>query len=226
MSNTGRLADPRAWIVAATPLDAPGLPALRMRYRRERGAVTTAAAGGEVDEIECTVLEGPDVVAAVVYDPAAGVYVLVRQVRPGPLLAARGAYGGTLFPIEIVAGVLDPGRSPEEMIRQEVIEETGLTPLAVEPLAVAFTNPALSAARAHFFLVRVRTADAIATAGNATGTASSSVGLGRPDEQEDISVALVPEAAVDDWIAAGRIIDTLSICGLLQARLRLRAPLG
>lgn len=197
---------PRTQLLDAASLDVPGLAVLALRYRRERGT------GSGWDEIACTLLDMPDVVAGVLHDPAAGMVALVRQIRPGPLLAARHGYRGTCFLPEIVAGILDPGRLPADMMRQEAREETGLEPVSVEPIAVAFINPALSAARAHFFLVTVRC--------DCSGSRPSA-GLGRADEQEDISVVPIPVEDIPEWIAEGRIVDTLSLSGLLLAMPRL-----
>jgi ADP-ribose pyrophosphatase YjhB (NUDIX family) len=199
---------PHAELLDAADLGTPGLAALAVRYRRQRSA------GPGWDEVACTLLDGPDVVAGVLHDPETGMVALVRQIRPGPLLAGRRGYDGACFLHEIVAGILDPGRPPSDMMRQEVREETGLEPVAIEPVAVAFVNPALSAARAHFFLVTVR-------CGRPENRPPAS--FGRADEQEDISVVLVPAEEIPEWIAGGRIVDTLSLSGLLLAMPRLEA---
>jgi ADP-ribose pyrophosphatase len=65
-----------------------------------------------------------DYVCTVALTPA-GEFVLVRQYRPAI----------ERMTLELPAGHVDPGETPAESARRELVEETGLTPTRVESLA-------------------------------------------------------------------------------------------
>lgn len=52
---------------------------------------------------------------------------------------------------ELPAGRLDPGETPEQGARRELVEEVGLEADAVEPLAVFFTTPGFCDELMHVF---------------------------------------------------------------------------
>jgi len=70
--------------------------------------------------------------------------VLVRQYKHG--------IGRAL--LELPAGAIDPGETPEACATRELAEETGYTGSAPELLATFVTDPTNSDARFHLFLVR------------------------------------------------------------------------
>ncbi len=55
------------------------------------------------------------------------------------------------FLIEIPAGKLDPGETPEDCARRELIEETGWAPGRLEKLSTFFTTPGYSNEIFHLF---------------------------------------------------------------------------
>jgi ADP-ribose pyrophosphatase len=71
-----------------------------------------------------------------------GRVVLIRQFRY--------AAGETL--LEVPAGTIDPGESPEETARRELAEETGYHPGKIEKLAEFFPSPGILSERMHLFL--------------------------------------------------------------------------
>lgn len=114
-------------------------------------------AGGTTGPIVREVLHRSDVAAAILYDPATDCVVLVEQYRPGAHLA-----GVAPWLIDIVAGRIEPGHTPIDTIEREIREETGLTPLAIEPIGTFLTAPHLSSEQVHLFGATV---DAAAVAG-------------------------------------------------------------
>jgi ADP-ribose pyrophosphatase len=64
-----------------------------------------------------------DYVCTIALTPA-GDFVLVRQFRPAI----------ERMTLELPAGHVDPGETPAESARRELIEETGLAPARIEPL--------------------------------------------------------------------------------------------
>jgi ADP-ribose pyrophosphatase len=109
--------------------------------------------------------------------------VLVHQYR-------HGVEGITL---ECPGGVVDPGESPEEAARRELVEESGYEAAALEPLGWVHPNPAIHGNRAFFFY-----APGVRRVGEATG-------------EEETRVELVPLAEARDAIATGRISHAMSV---------------
>ena len=78
-----------------------------------------------------------------------------------------GAHTAGLNPwlLLIVAGRIENGQSPRETIIREIGEESGLTPLSVEPIGSYLTAPHLSSERVHLFCALVDVAKVIGTHG-------------------------------------------------------------
>lgn len=111
--------------------------------------------------------------------------VLVRQFR----------FGTREFSLEIPGGMLDPGDSPAEAARRELLEETGFAGEQPVLLGVVHPNPALHTNRCHTYLVR-----------NAAFRQPP-----RPDSTEEIEVRVVPLSEVPRLISGGEITHALVI---------------
>jgi len=92
-------------------------------------------------EVEREIVRHPGaaVILAVTRD---GRVVLIRQFRY--------AAGETL--LEVPAGTIDPGETPEQTAGRELVEETGYHPGRLEKLAEFFPSPGILAERMHLFL--------------------------------------------------------------------------
>ena len=90
------------------------LEAFRLRHRRFDG--------GWTNELSRELLDRGPVVCVLPYDPVRDEVVLIEQFR-------IGAYGAGLPPwqLEIVAGVVEDGETPEDVARRETMEECGCT---------------------------------------------------------------------------------------------------
>jgi ADP-ribose pyrophosphatase len=77
--------------------------------------------GGWSKEFTRELFERGHAVALLPYDPVRDLVVLVEQFR-------IGAYAAGCHPwlIEVVAGIIDPGETAEEVARREAVEEAGL----------------------------------------------------------------------------------------------------
>src|SRR5262245_33106793 len=128
--------------------------------------------------------------AAIVPVDDEGRCVLIRQYRH--------ATGGWL--LEVPAGTLDPGETPETCAAREVREETGLTAARLDPLGWIWTTPGFTDEK--IWLYR-------ATGLTATGTAH------QPDEV--ITVERLPLAEAVRRAVSGEITDAKSVCALLRA---------
>jgi len=81
------------------------------------------------------------------------------------LLNSGYAAGLNPWLLDIVAGRIENGQSPSETIAREIREESGLTPLSVEPIGSYLTAPHLSSERVHLFCALVDAAKVIGTHG-------------------------------------------------------------
>lgn len=125
--------------------------------------------------------------------------VCVRQFR----------HGSGAITLEIPGGMVDPGESPAEAARREVLEETGYGGGVLEELGVVNPNPALFGNRCHTFALRdVRPEREIANEGT-----------------EETEVVLVPKAELHARLARGEIDHALVVAGLFWFALR-EGPLG
>jgi ADP-ribose pyrophosphatase len=143
-------------------------------------------------ELDLEMIRHPGAAAVVplLSDPASAdpVVLLIHQFR----YAARGLVW------EVPAGVLEPGESPLDCARRELLEETGAVADRIEPLTTVYTTPGFTDERIHLF---------VAT-GVRTGTAAP-----RPDEL--IEVHPQPFSRVLEMIRDGQIVDAKSIVALL-----------
>jgi len=71
-------------------------------------------------EIKRELFGGAQVSAVLPYDPKSKKIVLIQQFRPGTISKDNNNYLD-----EVVAGIIDPGESPEEAAKRECLEETG-----------------------------------------------------------------------------------------------------
>ncbi|MFP4323243.1 MAG: NUDIX hydrolase [Anaerolineales bacterium] len=127
---------------------------------------------------------------------ADGRLVLVRQYRL-PLED---------FLLEIPAGGLEPGETPEVCARRELQEEAGYYPASLQPLTGVYLSPGTSDEYMHLFLAQAL---------------QPSPRPGDPDEL--IQVAHVPLADAAQMIESGEIRDAKTISGLYQAMRLLQA---
>jgi len=91
--------------------------------------------GGRV-RIQREILDRGDAVCVLLYDPQADAVVLVEQFR-------AGALGKTESPwlLELVAGIVEPGESVEDVARRESVEEAGVELGPVFPITGYLPSP-------------------------------------------------------------------------------------
>jgi ADP-ribose pyrophosphatase len=152
--------------------------------------------GGTSPEIRRELFDRGHAVAVILYDPQRDEVVLIDQFRIGALTAD--------FPpwvTEIVAGIIDPGETPEEVARRETREETGCAVHDLELVYDYLVTPGCSNETVKLFCGRV--------------DASKAGGIfGLEDEGEDIRVRAVPMPEALELLATGKINTSLGIIGL------------
>ena len=110
-----------------------------LRHRRFDGAWSEPMTRG--------VLVSFDAVIALPYDPARDRVLVIEQIRAGPL--ARGSRDP--WSLEPVAGLLDPGESPEDCARREGREEAGIEMTTLHRVAAGYTSPGASSGFHHHY---------------------------------------------------------------------------
>ena len=133
------------------------------------------------------IVEYPDAVAVIAIDEN-GDIILERQYRH--------AAGREL--IEIPAGGIDPGETPEEAVVREMREETGYLPRRVERLTSFYSAPGYSTEVLHVFLATDLVEDRLTA-----------------EDSDEISLLRVTSAEAQRMISDGTIRDGKSIAGLL-----------
>jgi len=129
--------------------------------------------------------------AAIVPLDADGSVLLIRQYRHA---AGRG------WLLEVPAGTLEPGESPEACARRECEEETGFRPAALEALGWIWTTPGFTDERIWLYL--------------ATGLEP---GRQQFDEDESIALERLPLGEALGLALGGGIDDGKSIAALVRA---------
>lgn len=147
--------------------------------------------------------------AAVVlpYDPVRDRVLLVEQFRAPVFM------GGDPAPwvLEPVAGLVDPGETPEQTARREAMEEAGVALRGLEPVGRAYSSTGITNEFLHLFI------------GLCDLPNVPSGGGGLDGEGEDIRAELLPFEALMAQVDAQEIRDMpLLTCALWLARHRAR----
>jgi ADP-ribose pyrophosphatase len=134
------------------------------------------------------IVEHRDAIAAVVLDDRGNV-VMVRQFRVPT--------GKDL--LEIPAGVMEDGESPDECVRRELQEEIGYLPRKIKRLGGFYPAPGYCTEFINVFL--------------ATGLEESRLVA---EDTDEIEVVRIPVAKIIGMIDSGEICDAKSVAGLLK----------
>lgn len=136
--------------------------------------------------------------AVIAYDPDRDAVVLVEQVRIGAY-DPNGEHSPWL--VELIAGMVDSGESPEEVAIRESQEEAGLTVSNLQHALSVWDSPGGTVERLHLFLGLVD---------------SSQVGgvYGLAEENEDILVHVVSREQAYQWVEQGKIDNVIAVVGL------------
>ena len=160
----------------------------RLRFERYDGTIS--------EPVRRLNFERGDSVAALLVDPRAGMVYLTEQFK----YPAFEKAGGWL--IDVVAGMIDEGETPDEAVRREILEESGFEAEAIDPIATFFVSPGGSSERIYLYCATVR------------GAAPRSGGGGLASEHEDIKIIAW---SVDEFLAKFRAGDLADAKALIAA---------
>lgn len=154
-----------------------------------------------------------DAVTVLPYDPQRDRVLLIEQFRFGP--HARG--DANPWQLEVIAGRIDPGETPEDAARREASEEAGLALDALLPMTQYYSTPGTYAEFLYAFLAITDLPDEIA------GT------FGLDTEAEDIRGHLIGFDALMALVNSGEVGNgptILAALWLARERGRLRAQIA
>jgi len=152
--------------------------------------------GSWSNEIKRELFGGAQVSAVLPYDPIKKKIVLIQQFRPGTISKNTNNYLN-----EIVAGIIDPGESPEIAAKRECLEETGYKIKKLTPIQGYFPAPGSSESFYHLFL----------------GEVDSKNGkkiMGLYNENEDILVESFNLTQVKKMMQEGKFVNGLTLIAI------------
>ncbi len=163
---------------------------LRKRELVFKGKVFTVT----VDEVE---VEGKVLRRDVVHHPGA-VAMLVRDRRGRFLFVRQYRHPAGQKLIELPAGTLEEGESPEETARRELREEGGIIAHSMKFVTKFYVAPGYTTELIHLFYV-----DEFDVVEN------------EPEEDEDIEILWIEDEEAIRMVMRGEIVDAKTIIGLL-----------
>jgi ADP-ribose pyrophosphatase len=162
--------------------------------------------GGWSNEFWREVLLREPGVGVLLYDPHLDKVLLVEQFRIGCI---DDEHNGP-WPLELVAGLLEPGEAPDEVAVREAHEETGLQVEGLLPVCEYYNSPGGSAEKMTVFCASF----AAAKAGGVFGLGS---------ESENIRTVILSRVEALEAIASGRINNAMTIIALQWLQLNLES---
>ena len=145
-------------------------------------------------------------VAAILFEVERRKLLLVRQFRYPTYEKDSG------WIVETVAGILEPGETPEAALRRETLEETGYEIALLEPIASFYVSPGGSSERILLYYAEV------------LKTGKVGIGSGVTGENEDIKTVEYSPEELDYALASGEIQDAKTIIAIQWWQRRFKHP--
>lgn len=158
-------------------------------------------AGGMSQPLQRELFERGDAAAVLLYDPKLDRVVMVEQFRIGALQEPGGAWL-----LEIVAGMIEPGETPESVVRREAEEEAGCQVGRLEPICRYLVSPGGTSEAIELFCGEV----------DSRGVNGIH---GLSHEGEDIRVFAIDFKLAWEWVTAGEINSASPIMALQWLKL-------
>jgi nudix-type nucleoside diphosphatase (YffH/AdpP family) len=169
----------------------------RLRFERYDGEMSRP--------VTRLVFERGDSVAAIVVNRDSGKVLLVEQFKYPTYDNGPG------WLMETVAGIVEPGESPEAAVRREVLEEIGYETDRLESIATFYVSPGGTSERILLYYVEV------------TDAGRAGAGGGVPSEDEDIRTIELSLEELDGMVDDGRVNDAKTLVGVLWLRTKVRS---
>ena len=168
-------------------------------FKIDEQIFTIPKQGAEDMEISRLRLNRPDAVAVLIYNEEEGVFTFVRQYRP-----AIGDKNYNTPIVEIAAGLIDKGETPEEAAAREVIEETGYKLSNLDLVYTYFPGVGYCSERVHIYMATVTNKDKVEEGG------------GLEVEGEMMEIVDIPVAEAIEMLDNGSFCDGKTIISLQE----------
>jgi len=152
--------------------------------------------GGWSKVVKREIFERGHAVAVLPYDLKRAEFVLIEQIRIGALPTRDNPWL-----IEIIAGMIEPNESAEDVCIREAKEESGVDLTHLSKALSYLSSPGGTSERLHIYMAQVD-----------SSTAAGVHGL--EYESEDIKVHRVPEQLALDWVESGVIDNAAAIIAI------------
>lgn len=130
------------------------------------------------------------------FDPVRDEVVLIEQIRIAALDTSE-----TPWLLEMVAGMIEEGETPEDVARREAEEEAGLKVGRTKPVLSYLASPGGATERSSILV------------GEVDATIAEGI-HGLADENEDIRVHVVSREQAYQWVKEGEIDNAASVIAL------------
>lgn len=152
--------------------------------------------GGWSAEVKREVFERGHAGVLLAYDPKRDEVVLIEQIRIPAYETSQ-----TPWLLEVIAGMVEEGESPEEVVRREATEEAGITIGRCKPIVSYLSSPGGASERMYVYVGEV--------------DATTATGIhGLACENEDIRVHVVSREQAYQWVEEGIIDNAASVIAL------------
>ncbi len=152
--------------------------------------------GGWSAEVKREVFERGYAGVLLAYDPKRDEVVLIEQIRIPAYETSQ-----TPWLLEVIAGMVEEGESPEEVVRREATEEAGITIGRCKPIVSYLSSPGGTSERMYVYVGEV--------------DATTATGIhGLACENEDIRVHVVSREQAYQWVEEGIIDNAASVIAL------------
>ncbi|MCL1074806.1 ADP-ribose diphosphatase [Shewanella dokdonensis] len=153
-------------------------------------------AGGWSGEVRREVFERGHAVVVLPYDPLTDLVVLIEQLRFPALMTTDSPWL-----LELVAGMIEHGETPEQVAHRELLEESGLRASSMQLVNSILSSPGGCTERFYFYWAAVDASQANGVHGLAS-------------EHEDIRVMVLPRQQAYAMTTDGRIDNASTVLGL------------
>ncbi|MEH8016492.1 ADP-ribose diphosphatase [Rheinheimera muenzenbergensis] len=159
--------------------------------------------GGWSEPMQREIFERGHAVVVLPYNAETDELVLIEQFRAGAMFSRASPWL-----LEAIAGMIDPGETPEQVAQREAEEEAGLTIAELWPMLSYSSSPGGTTERIQLFLGRL--------------TAPVQPGIfGLAQEHEDIKVHVVARQQAMQLLAEQKIDNAASVIALQWLALNL-----
>ena len=148
--------------------------------------------GGTLGPMTRELFERGEAAAVLPYDPVNDTVLLVEQFRIGLIEQASP------WELELIAGIIEPGERPAEVVRREAREEADILIDTPVPIHDYYVSPGGTSEKIHLYFARANLHDA-----------GGFFGLG--EEHEDIKVHVLETDVFFGLLEAGKISNAMTL---------------